>query len=101
MFELILDKCQKDPDPIFKIPIFWIRIRPKMDRIRNPGYHPWNAKQASNDKLYRNCFVVSSSKILVQNLLKNLESNPNKISLQVGDTLGLRRLYPSYVICWR
>ena len=42
MFELILGKCQKDPDPegnpVYKIQIFWIRIRPKMDRIRNPAY---------------------------------------------------------------
>ena len=27
---------QKDPDPVFKILIG--RIRPKMDRIRNPSY---------------------------------------------------------------
>ena len=26
-----------EPDPVFKILICWIRIRPKMDRIRNPG----------------------------------------------------------------
>ena len=37
MFELILSKCQQDPDPVSKILICWIRIRPKMDRIRNPG----------------------------------------------------------------
>ena len=40
MFELIIGKCQWDPDPVLKILIFWIRIcswiRPKMDRIRNP-----------------------------------------------------------------
>ena len=29
-----------EPDLVFKILICWIRIRPKMDRIRNPGrYH--------------------------------------------------------------
>ena len=27
----------RDPDSVFKILIFWIRIRPKMDRIRNPA----------------------------------------------------------------
>ena len=36
LFELILGECQLDPDPVFKIMICWIRIRPKMDRIRNP-----------------------------------------------------------------
>ena len=38
MFELILGKWQQDLDPVFKILICWIRsrIRPKMDRIRNP-----------------------------------------------------------------
>ena len=36
--ELILGKCHKDPDLVLKILICWIRsrIRPKMDRIRNP-----------------------------------------------------------------
>ena len=34
MFELILGKCQKDPDPLLKILICWIRM--KMGRIRNP-----------------------------------------------------------------
>jgi len=37
MLELILDECKQDPDPKFKIPIFRIRIRPKMDWIRNPA----------------------------------------------------------------
>ena len=38
MLELTLDECNQDPDPVFKIRIFgWIRIRPKMDLIRNPG----------------------------------------------------------------
>ena len=40
MLELILDECKQDPDPdqnpVFKILIFRIRIRPKTDRIRNP-----------------------------------------------------------------
>ena len=38
MFELILVSASRilDPDPVFKILICWIRIRPKMDRIRNP-----------------------------------------------------------------
>ena len=41
MFELILGKCQQDPDPVFRILISWIRIRPKMDRIHNPASHDW------------------------------------------------------------
>ena len=36
MFELILGECQWDPDPVLQILICCIRIRPKMDRIRNP-----------------------------------------------------------------
>ena len=36
MLELILGECKQDTDPVFRILIFW--IRPKMDRIRNPGY---------------------------------------------------------------
>ena len=39
MFEFTLGECQKDPDPdpVLKILICWIRIRPKVDRIRNPA----------------------------------------------------------------
>ena len=33
MVELILGECQQDPDPVFKILICWIRMRPKIDRI--------------------------------------------------------------------
>ena len=29
----------RDPDPVFKILICWIRIRPKLDRIRNPDFY--------------------------------------------------------------
>ena len=36
MLELILDECKQDPDPVNKILLFRIRIRPKVDRIRNP-----------------------------------------------------------------
>ena len=35
MFELILWKSQLNPDSVYKIVICWIRIWPKMDRIRN------------------------------------------------------------------
>ena len=38
MFELILGKWQLDPDPVFKTLICWIRIPPKLDWIRNPGF---------------------------------------------------------------
>ena len=34
IFEWILGDCKQDPDPVFKVLI--CRIRPKMDRIRNP-----------------------------------------------------------------
>ena len=38
MFELILGEwCQLDTDPVIKILICWILIRPKMERIRNPN----------------------------------------------------------------
>ena len=36
MLELILDECEQDPDPVFKIPTFRLRNRERMDRIRNP-----------------------------------------------------------------
>jgi len=37
MIELIRDECKQDPDSVFNIPILWIRIRLKMDRILNSG----------------------------------------------------------------
>ena len=37
MFKLILGKCQKDPDTVSKT--LTCRIRPKMDRIRNPEFN--------------------------------------------------------------
>ena len=42
MVDLILGKCQYDPDrdPFFKILVCWIWIRPKMDRIRKPAFYP-------------------------------------------------------------
>ena len=46
MFELILCECECDPDPVFKILICWIRIRPKMDRIRNPAINMNQQKKA-------------------------------------------------------
>ena len=40
--ELILDECKQDPDLVFKIQIFRIRTRPKMDRIRNKQKNNFN-----------------------------------------------------------
>ena len=37
IFDIFLDEWKQDSDPVFKIMVFRIRIRPKMDRIRNPG----------------------------------------------------------------
>ena len=39
VLESVPGECQLDPElgPVFKILICWIRIRLKMDRIRNPG----------------------------------------------------------------
>ena len=37
LFEFILGECKKDLDLVFKILIGCIRIRPNVDRIRNPA----------------------------------------------------------------
>ena len=38
MLIFILDECKQDLDPVLKIKIFRIRIRPQMDGIRNPEF---------------------------------------------------------------
>ena len=37
MLELIIDECKQDPDPVFQILNSRNRIRPIMERIRNPA----------------------------------------------------------------
>jgi len=48
MLELILDEWKQEPDPVFKNPIFRIRIWPKMDLIRKPASLRKNGEKEQN-----------------------------------------------------